>query len=137
MTDIPTTENGPLHTPDSTFDDRLIQATFETSGDAQIARERLIEGGIAADRVSVINNAADSADVQAAVQPDDQNWFGRLREKILPDDSSSATTKAAAHHEAILELRPTKEEVDLAVKIIEDSKPTRFDARLERWRNTS
>ena len=73
--------------------------------------------------------------MQAALQPKDQGIVARIRETILPDDSSAATINAVKQHEAILELRPTKEEVDLAVKIIEGSNPSRFDADLERWRN--
>ena len=135
MTESPTTENGPLHTEEATLDDRLIRATYKTPDEAQAARALLMQSGVAADRVIVIDDAAGSADVQAALQPKDQGILARIRETILPDDSSAATINAVKQHEAILELRPTKEEVELAVKIIEGSNPSRFDADLERWRN--
>jgi hypothetical protein len=136
MADSPTTENGPLHTPDATLDDRLMRATFATPSDAQSARERLIEGGMAADRVNIIENAAESPGVRDTLQPKDQGVWARVRETILPDDSNTATADAARHGEAILELRPTKEEVEFAVRIIKDCNPTHFDASLERWRNS-
>ncbi len=135
MTDSPTIENGPLHTPEASLDDRLIRATYAAPGDAQAARERLIQAGIAADRVTVIDNAADNPDIQAALQPKDQGVLARIRETILPDDSNTATLKAVKHDEAVLELRPAKEEVELAVSILENSNPVHFDAGLERWRN--
>ena len=135
MTDSPTTENGPLHTPDATLDERLIHATFKTPDDAQIARERLIQGGIAADRVSVIDASVDSPDVRAALEAKDQGRFARLRETILLDDNNTATTNAVKHHEASLELRPTKEEFDLVVKLSRTA--TYSNAHLERWRNAS
>ena len=135
MSESPTTENGPLHTEEATLDDRLIRATYKTADEAQAARALLIKGGLAADRVIVVDDAAGSADVQAALQPKDQGIVARIRETIMPDDSSAATLNAIKQHEAILELRPTKEEVDMAVKIIEGSNPSRFGAELERWRN--
>lgn len=135
MTDSPTTENGPLHTQEATLDDRLIRAAFATPADARAARERLVQSGIAAERVSVVDNAAESAGAQAALQPPDKGLLAQIREKILPDDGNTATIDAAKHNDAILELRPTKEEVERAVQIIQDSNPSRFDADLERWRN--
>lgn len=135
MTESPTTENGPLHTEEATLDDRLIRATYKTAEEAQSARALLVQNGVAEDRVTVINDAGGSADVQAALQPKDQGILARIRDTIVPDDSSAATINAAKQHEALLELRPTKEEVEMAVKIIEGSNPSRFDAALERWRN--
>lgn len=136
MTDqSPTTVNGPLHTPEANLDDRLIQATYATPGEADTARNRLIESGIAADRIRVIADAVDSDGVQDTLQPKDKGIIARVREALLPDDSHTATLKAAKHHEAILELRPVKEEVEQAVRIIESSNPSHFDAGLERWRN--
>ncbi len=135
MTDSPTTENGPLHTPDATLDDRLIQATFATAADAQVARDRLVQAGVAADRISIVDNATESAAIQADLQPKDQGVLARIREAILPDDSNTATIKAVRHGEAILELRPMQEEVEAAVGILESSDPVHFDAGLERWRN--
>jgi hypothetical protein len=137
MTDVPTTENGPLHTPDATFNDRLIQATFKTPDEARATRDRLVQSGISPDRVRVIYDAAESGDVNDTLRPEDQTLFGRLREKILPDDSNTATSRAAAQHEAVLEVHPTQEEVEKAVQIIEGSNPSRFDPRLERWRNAA
>ncbi len=135
MNESPTTENGPLHTEEATLDDRLMRAAYKTADEAQAARALLIQNGMAADRVIVIDDAGGSADVQAALQAKDQGILARIRDTIMPDDSSAATINASKQHEAILELRPTKEEVESAVKIIEGSNPSRFDAALERWRN--
>jgi hypothetical protein len=135
LTDSPTTENGPLHTTEATLDNRMIRATFASSSDAQAARTRLIQGGMAPDRVNVVDSAAESPGVQANLQPADKGVVARVREAILPDDSNTATINAAKHNEAVLELHPTKEEVEFAVRIIEESNPSHFDARLERWRN--
>ncbi len=136
MTDQgPTTVNGPLHAPEAALDDRLIRATYATADEAQAARDRLIQSGIAADRINVISDAGDSSSVQAALEPKDQGLVARVRDALLPDEGSNAIRKAAANHEAILELRPAKEEVEPAVKIIEATNPTRFNAELERWRN--
>ena len=136
MTDqSPTTMNGPLHTPEANIDDRLMRASYASASDAEAARNLLIQNGIAADRISLVQNAADSAGVQAALQPKDTGVIAKVRDALLPDDSNMATAKAAKNSDAILEIRPTKEEVEMAVRIIESSNPSHFDASLERWRN--
>jgi len=135
MTESPTTENGLFHTEEANLDDRLIRATYATAPQAQAMRDRLIQSGMAAERITVIDNAARDDQVKADLQPRDKSVIGRIREAILPEDSNTSTIDAARHHEAILELRPEKEEVESAVKLIEDSKPAHFDAGLERWRN--
>ena len=53
MTDeSPTTAHGPLHTPEADLEDRLIRATYATPGEADNARNRLVQAGIAADRLA-------------------------------------------------------------------------------------
>ena len=136
MTDqAPTTVNGPLHTPDSQMDDRLMRATYPTPHDAAAARDLLIQSGIAADRITVVDDASDSGEVDASLQPKDKSLVGRIREAVLPDDGTTATRSAVRGNEAILELRPEKAEVETAIRILQSCNPTHFDASLERWRN--
>jgi hypothetical protein len=113
----------------------MIQATYATSNDAHDVRSRLIRVGISEDRIRVVDDAADSPDVKANLRPDDKGIWAQVREAVLPDDSNAATVSADKGHDAILELLPTQDEVEVAVQIIEDSSPTHFDGRLERWRN--
>lgn len=133
--DGPTTFNGLLHTPEARMDDRVVSATFATPADANTARDRLIEGGIAADRITIVDNAGDSRSIREALKPEDQGILGKVREAIVPDDSKTATRKAAANNASIMEVRPAKSEVETVVRIIEASHPSLFDASLERWRN--
>ncbi len=118
MAEGPTTVNGPLHAPEATVNDRLISATFATAGDADLARDRLVQAGIA-----------------AAEKPADRGLIATIREAVSPEDSNTAFRDAARNDDAILELRPLPEEVEMAVQLIQASNPTHFDADLERWRN--
>jgi hypothetical protein len=135
MTDGPTTENGPLHTTQADLDNRLITATFASPADADAARDRLVHAGIDPARIAVVGHAAAEPHVRAALQPRDTGVISMIREALSPEDSNTALRDAVRKDDAILELRPWLEEVELAVEIIQASNPTHFDADLQRWRN--
>ena len=135
MTDGPTTMNGPLHTDEATVDDRAIVASFATPTAAQAAKQSLIEAGIDAGRIAIVDHAAGSARIQSATQPADPGILGRIREAILPEDSETATRAAMRSDDAVLTLRPLPGEVEAAVRILKASNPSHFDADLELWRN--
>lgn len=137
MTEGPTTMNGPLHTDEADLGDRAIVASFATPQDAKAAQDALTNAGIDAARITIMDHAAGSPSAQAATQPADQGILGRLREAILPEDSENATRAAVQNDEAILALRPLPHEVENAVRILQASHPTHFDADLERWRNAT
>lgn len=137
MSDGPTTMNGPLHTPEADLGDRLMTASYATAAAAQVARQMLIDAGIAAERVTVADHAATTPEVQQSTAAPDQGILGRIREAVLPDDSQTATHAAIRSDDAILQVRPSPEEVEVAVQTIQASNPARFDADLERWRNNA
>ena len=95
----------------------------------------LIEAGFASDRITIVDNAAENANVGDTLAPDEKGLFAKVREALAPDDSKTSTLKAARKGDAILEFRPEKQEVEQAIRIIEASHPQQFDASLERWRN--
>lgn len=131
----PTTMNGPLHTPEADLGDRLITASYSTPAQAEAARQILIKAGIAADRIVVAAHAAAAPELQQSTSAPDQGILGRLREAVLPDDSQTATHAAMRNDDAMLQVRPLREELELVVSTIQSSNPARFDADLERWRN--
>jgi len=135
MPDEPTTMNGPLHTAEADLGDRLMTASYATPTEAYQARERLIAAGIAAGRIVVADHSAASPEIQAATAPPDDGLLGRIREAVLPEDGLTATRAAFRRDDAILQVRPLPGEVELAVRTIQATKPARFDAALERWRN--
>lgn len=133
----PTTMNGLLHTPDADLNDRLMTASYATAAQAEAAKQLLIGAGIAPERIAIAAHAAAAPELQAATSAPDQGILGRLREAILPDDSQTAIHAAIRNDDAILQVRPFPEEVELAVSTIQNTEPTRFDADLERWRNSA
>ena len=133
MTQGPTTENGPLHTPEATLDDRSMTATFRSMADAEYARVALLAAGFADGSVTLAGGG--SGGVQHAVAAPDQSILGRLREAVLPDDSTTALRDAASNDETVLTLRPEAAQVEDAIRIIQAGNPHHFDAALERWRN--
>ena len=134
----PTTENGPLHTPEATLDDRSMAATFRTRPEAEAARTALLAAGFAEGSIVLAGggDAGGPGDGLAhAVEAPDQSLLGRLREAVLPDDSTTALRDAAAKDETVLTLRPGADQVEDAIRIIQAANPHHFDAALERWRN--
>jgi hypothetical protein len=135
MTEGPTTMNGPLHADDASVDDRAMLGYFSTPAEAQAAKQALIDAGIEANRIEVADHAADSAQVQSTTTPADPGILGGLREAILPEDSQTTTRAAIRDDDAVLTLRPTRAQVEIAVSVLRAAKPSHFDADLELWRN--
>ncbi len=131
MTQGPTTENGPLHTPEATLEDRSMTATFRSEAEAEAARRALIDAGLAEGSIAIAGSAA----LRAATEAQDSSLFGRIREAVLPDDSTRALRDAASQHETVLTVRPAAEQVETAVRVLQAANPHHFDAALERWRN--
>ncbi len=136
MSQGPTTENGPLHTPEATLEDRSMTATFRSRAEAESARAALLAAGFADGSIVLAGGeGAAGGSLDQAVAAPDQSLLGRLREAVLPDDSTTALRDAAANDETVLTLRPAAEQVETAIGIIQAAGPHHFDAALERWRN--
>ena len=133
MTQGPTTENGPLHDPATTLEDRSMTATFRSRAEAEAARSSLLAAGFAEGSIVL---AGQGAGLQHAVEAPDQSLLGRLREAVLPDDSTTALRDAAARDETVLTVRPSAAQVETAVQVLQAANPHHFDAALERWRNS-
>ncbi len=141
MSQGPTTENGPLHTPEATLEDRSMTATFRSRAEAESARTALLAAGFADGSIvlagggGAAGGGAEGGGLNHAIEAPDQSLLGRLREAVLPDDSTTALRDAAAKDETVLTLRPAAEQVETAIGIIQAAGPHHFDAALERWRN--
>jgi hypothetical protein len=134
MENRPTTFNGPLHTKAANLDDRHMLATFDTPDAARLAQQRLVEAGIAEERIAVSVHAGDSGEVEAA-QHTATGMVGWVRDALLPDDNTRTLREAAREDQAVLEVRPLAGEADRIASIIEACGPRHFDPELERWRN--
>ncbi len=131
MTQGPTTDNGPLHTPEATLEDRSMTATFRTRAEAESARTALLGAGFGESDVVLSGGAG----LDHAVAAPDQSLLGRLREAVLPDDSTTALRDAASNDETVLTVRPAAGQIETAIGLIQAANPHHFDADLERWRN--
>lgn len=137
MEDSPTTFNGVLHNPAANLEDRRIIAIFADAAGAGEARARLIQLGVAPERIELFEHAEDDADAMAANRPADRNLIGKIRRFVWPDHGYEAFRDAIRHGDSILEVHPLPEEAEPVVRTIEAAHPKHFDARLELWRNTA
>jgi hypothetical protein len=135
VNDGPTTVHGPLANQPESLNDRLITAQFATAAAADSARHALLSAGIPDSSVRIIAHAAESPAVKADIKPADDTLIGRIREAILPDEASAGQRVAVAQDNALLNVTPSRDQVETVVRILQASHPVRFDADLERWRN--
>jgi len=136
MDDSPTTINGPMHNPAADLDDRRIVAIFETSEAARTAFVRLLEIGIPAERMHLMEHAAEDVDAAATAEPADKNLIGKVRNALWPDHGTETYAEAVKQGEPMLTVHPLAEETDAIVRVLEAAHPKHFDPRLERWRNS-
>ncbi len=90
MDDSPTTVNGPLHNPAADLGERRIVAIFGDLAQAREARERLLQLGIPAERIELVEHAPADREAAAASEPADKNLIGRIRNTVWPDHGAEA-----------------------------------------------
>ena len=130
MAEGPTTFNGPLHDEAASLDARQIKAFFATQADAEAVRQALLSDGLDGSRILI---AAPDA---ASLEPADDTLVGKIREAVLPDDGQRADRAAVREHLVTLTVWPGEVDADRIVSTIQAGQPRRFDADLERWRNS-
>ena len=135
VNDGPTVVHGLLSNQPEMLDDRHITAQFADEAAASAARHALLAAGIADSEIQIIPHAAQSREAKADTKPADDTLIGRIREAVLPDEASAGARAAVETDAAILNVTPTREQVETVVRTLQASNPTRFDADLERWRN--
>lgn len=128
MDEGPTTMNGPLHTPHVALDDKLMSATFAGRPQAEAAQASLIQAGIDAGMIAIVDQPGTGA-------PAEQSVLGHLREAVLPEDSEQQRRSAQHGGDVLLEVRPGNSDINAVIRIIQAAGPQKFDADLERWRN--
>ena len=132
MAEGPTTFNGPLHDDAASLDARQIKAFFATRQEAEATRDALVTSGLDAGRVAITEADAEAA----ALRPADDTLVGKIREAVLPDDGQRGERAAVREHLVALTVTPADSDADRIIGIIQAGKPRRFDADLERWRNS-
>ena len=136
MDDKPTIENGPLHDPETTLGDRRIVVFYDDADQAGRARKVLIQAGVEEGRIEVNARAEGDDEIAASACLPDRSLVGRLRDALVPDETTKLPREAIRDGQAIMAIVPRPEDTDRIVAIVETTHPRHFDARLERWRNS-
>ncbi len=116
-----------------------IVAMFETFERARAARDRLIEEGIPAADMELMNRDADAGAGYSSFdyeRTDEGFWGGVKRLFGGGHEHSAAYAEGLRRGQAMLVVRPPAERHDRVVEILEGYDPIDFDAEEEEWRKS-
>ncbi len=113
-----------------------VVAMFETLERARDARERLLEEGVSASDMDLVNRDADTAHSNFEYDRSDEGFWGAVKRFFVPDADAPGYAEGLKRGHAMLTVRPPANLHDRVVEILETFDPIDFQARQEEWRKT-
>lgn len=121
---------------------RTITALFDTRADAEAARNRLLAASIDADHVHIHDQTSlGQAGVHAGADAtrgysthEDRGLWGSIKNAFLPDEDRHAYEEGVRRGGAVLTADIDDDQIDDAVRVLEDSNSIDIDDRAAQWR---
>ena len=118
---------------------RVITALFDTLADAERARARLIEVGIARDQISIV--AQDTSGTTTGSTATERShraggFLDTLANLFLPDEDRHTYAEGIRRGSHLLTVRAVDENIDRVISILEECRPVDIDQRAQEWRST-
>ena len=121
---------------------RVITALFDNLADAERARARLIEMGIARDQISIVaqgtGGTAAGATTGTTVTEQSRKeggFFQALADLFLPEEDRYTYAEGIRRGSQLLSVRAVDANIDRVVAIIEECRPVDIDQRAQEWRS--
>ena len=113
---------------------RTITAMFDTRADADAGRERLLAANLDADNVRVHGQSATSA-TGGSQSTEDQGMWSSIKNAFLPDEDRHTYEEGARRGGFILSADVDEDQVDDAVRVLEDANSVDIDERSAQWKS--
>jgi uncharacterized protein (TIGR02271 family) len=118
---------------------RVITALFDTLADAERARARLIEVGIARDQISIVAQGTGGTTTGTTVTEQSRKEGGfldALADLFLPEEDRYAYAEGIRRGGHLLTVRAVDANIDRVISILEECRPVDIDQRAQEWRST-
>ncbi|HEX4260987.1 MAG TPA: YsnF/AvaK domain-containing protein [Acetobacteraceae bacterium] len=115
---------------------RQIVAMFETYEEARSARDKLEASGIARSEMDLLDSNAQEGDFDRRYESTGTGLWASIRSMFVPEDDAHGYAEGVERGHAMLVVRPSPEQRDEAVRILESYEPIDFDARQAQWRES-
>jgi len=120
--------------------DNQIVAVFESRTQAEAARDALLNAGIPASAVEVLDRTSGDAAPGATRVEDrnqDEGFWGAIKSLFAPDEDYNAYHHALGRGHAMVMVIPTGGmDRHRIIEVLEAAGPLDFDAKLEEWRQS-
>ena len=114
---------------------RTLTALFDTRADAEAAQARLLAASIGADHVRLHDQASQGfGDIatRSSTRPDTGIWAS-IKNAFLPDEDRSVYEEGLRRGGTLLTADVSENEVDDAIRVLEDSNGIDLDSRTGDW----
>lgn len=111
-----------------------ITAMFDTRADAEAAKQRLTSADIDADNVHVHDKSSTGYKENGYSTHEDQGFWASIKNAFLPDEDRHTYEEGVRRGGAVLTADVDEDDVDRAVKVLEDAGSIDIDDRSSQWR---
>lgn len=115
-----------LYDPNAADTHRLV-AVYETVDEAQAARRQLIEHAVPETALNLIDRTDETGSTGG--------FWAALRRFVIPDEDVAGYAESVQRGHAVLLVRPDQARRIDVIRLLEDTNPVDFDARLAEWRS--
>jgi len=123
------------NTPDPTIGStHQVVAMFETFERANEARAGLVDAGVPASEMEIVND--DRGDVAAPDVRREEGAWSSIRQFFFPEEDYRGYEEGLRRGHAMLVVRPGAGERERVIQLLEDFEPVDFDAEVAEWRKT-
>jgi uncharacterized protein (TIGR02271 family) len=114
---------------------RTITAIYDSATDANQARQRLVQTGLAEDDVRIVSQNLTRSDVSSDTSNDDKSMWESIKDFFVGDDDDrSVYSEGVRRGGYLLTARVDDRYSDEALTQLEQSNAVDLDARAEQWR---
>jgi uncharacterized protein (TIGR02271 family) len=115
---------------------RTITAIYDSEADANQARQRLVQTGLAEDDVRIVSQSLTRSDVSTDTRDDDKSMWESIKDFFVGDDDDrSIYSESVRRGGYLLTARVDDRYGDEAITQLEETNAIDLDARAEQWRN--
>jgi uncharacterized protein (TIGR02271 family) len=108
---------------------------FDTRADADAGRERLLAANLDADNVRVHGQSGATDTTRDASSTEDQGMWASIKNAFLPDEDRHTYEEGARRGGFILSADVDEDQVDDAVRVLEDANSVDIDERSAQWKS--
>ena len=111
-----------------------VVAMYDTYAEARAARDKLTAAGFASSDMDLLDRNAEASDASFSYEHNDQGFWGAIKRLFMPDEDVHGYAEGLQRGHSLLVVRPSADNYDHVIEVLETTNPIDIDAREQEWR---